>query len=85
MATQITFAVDPDTGLVISRRGSLVAWPIIDYDAMGPANNFAPSYYLECLGVFDVAREIARFRWTRKLPQEVKALHRAFWRNQRQQ
>lgn len=50
----ITYAID-HTGLVISRVGSEVAFPVLEYDNMTPANNFRMNYHLEKAHVFSLA------------------------------
>ena len=75
----ITYAEDMDTGLVISRVGSELAWPILQYQEMAPENSFAPSYELEKIALMAVAREWSRLRWTREIPSSIKNLHREFW------
>jgi len=76
---RITYAVDETTGLVISRVGSTLAWPILDYGAMTPENGFTPSYHLETIPVLDAACEWPHLHWTRKIPMAVKNTHRQFW------
>lgn len=77
---RITYAIDTDTGLAVSRQGDCFAWPILDYEGMTPDNGFAANYYLEKIPVLSVAgRVLAGLQWTRKIPMEVKNLHRVFW------
>lgn len=76
----IQYGLDTNSGLVVSRVGGEVAVPILDWDAMTPSNGFAMTYYLERCPVFSLAgRAWDAIKWTRKLPAEVKNLHRAFW------
>ncbi len=77
---RITYAIDTDTGLVVSRQGSDFAWPILDYEGMTPENRFAANYHLEMIAVVLVpGRIFDGLWWTRKIPVEVKNTHRAFW------
>ena len=77
----ITYAVDPDTGLVVSRVGSKMAVPILDWDNMKPKNNFSTSYYLEQMDVIELAGPyFNRLKWTRCIPVKIKNLHRVFFR-----
>ncbi len=76
----ITYAIDQDTGLVISRVGSELAWPILDFDNMRPENSYTMNYYLEKITVFSVAGRVWNgLKWTRKIPTSIKNLHRKFW------
>lgn len=76
----ITYAIDLDTGLVISRVGSELAWPILDYDGMLPENNYAMNYSLEKTSVYSLAGGCwSALKWTRKIPVEIKNIHRRFW------
>lgn len=78
MIKNITYAIHSD-GYVISRVGSDVAWPILDYDGMKPENNFAMKYFLEKMSVHAISREWDSLKWTKKIPVEVKNYHREFW------
>lgn len=80
---RIIYAIDEDTGLVCSRVGSEIAYPILDYVKIGQDGDFSGplNYYLEKFSVLELAETsaYARLRWTRQLPIEVKNIHRAFW------
>ncbi len=77
---RIQYGVDQDTGLIVSRVGDEVAWPILDYDGMTAADGFATRYNLERLPLFDmVGRTWDAIRWTRKVPVAIKNRHREFW------
>ena len=77
---QITYAIDPDTGLCISRFGDRSAWPILNWEDMLPENNFATSYYLEDDSIFDCLPRVWRgLHWTRRIPVAIKNIHREFW------
>jgi len=70
-----------DDGYVVSRVGSDVAWPVLDWDAMQPSNNFDTTYNLEKFSVLSVAGDDwDKLTWTRKVPVGIKNQHRAFWR-----
>jgi len=76
----ITYAIDLETGLVVSRVGSELAWPILDYEGMLPENNYAMNYCLEKISVSSVAGYYwSLLKWTRKIPLEIKNIHRRFW------
>jgi len=76
----IQYAIDDITGLVVSRVGSELAWPILAYDNMLPENNYAMNYYLEKIPVSTTAGYLwSCLKWTKKIPKIVKNLHREFW------
>lgn len=75
----IQYAVDTETGMVISRIGSEVAIPILQFDKMLPENNFTPQYELEKMDVIAIAQGWNNYRWTRKIPSDLKNAHRQFW------
>lgn len=75
----IQYAIDTETGLVISRVGSELAWPILDFENMLPENNYVMNYYLEKMTVFSAASYWYLLKWTRKIPKEIKNIHRKFW------
>ena len=75
----IMYGLDKETGTVISRVGSKVAIPVLDYAAMKPENNFQTTYHLEKINVIDLAGDSPIYTWTRKIPLEIKNKHREFW------
>ena len=76
----IRYGIDRETGLVWSRMGSMVALPVLQYDQMGPADNFQTKYALEKMDVMEVVgHSYNAVRWTRKIPSQIKNLHREFW------
>ena len=76
----ITYAIDQETGLVISRVGSKLAWPVLDYDAMAPENDYIMGCHLENISVSRIAgRYWLGLNWTKKIPIDVKNTHRRFW------
>ena len=76
----ISYGIAQDGAALVSRVGSEIAWPILDYEGMTPANNFAMHYNLERFSVFSLAGpDYANIRWTRKIPIDLKNKHRAFW------
>ena len=76
----ITYAIDLDTGLVVSRVGSELAWPILDYEGMNSENNFSLHYYIEKIPVGQISESCWwGLKWTRKIPVEIKNIHRRFW------
>jgi len=75
----ITYAYDTETGVVISRIGSEVAVPILLYDKMTPENNFNTEYELEKMDVLHLAGSWNSYKWTKKIPVDIKNTHRKFW------
>jgi len=79
MSKTIQYGVDSETGLIWSRVGSEVAVPILDFEKMTPENNFRTNYNFEKYDVLSVAKEVSNLKWTRKIPIEIKNIHRKFW------
>lgn len=75
----IQYAFDTETGMVISRVGSNIAVPVLQFHKMLPENNFTPQYELEKMDVIAIAQCWDNYKWTRKIPVEIKNLHRRFW------
>lgn len=77
----IRYAVDLD-GIVISRVGSEIAHPVLDYEAIGQNGDFQGpmNYYLERMNVLSIHPSTWRtWKWTKKIPQRLKNKHRKFW------
>lgn len=75
----ITYAIDLDTNLVISRVYSEVMIPILDFDGMTSKNNFETNYNLEKMSVQELRYNWSSYKWTKKIPKEIKNLHRLAW------
>ncbi len=78
----ITYANHKDDGLVISRVGSEIAWPVLDYERIGEGGDFTGPllYHLEKMPILSVpGTEWQRLRWTKKVPVQLKNRHRTFW------
>jgi len=76
----IQYAIDSDTGLVISRVGNEFAWPVLDYGNMRPENDYPINCRLEKMAVSRIAgRYWIGLKWTKKIPKEIKNIHREFW------
>ena len=75
----IQYAVDRDSGGVVSQVGSEYAWPILDYEAIGQGGDFTGpmQYNLEKIDRYRAGRVYLHF--TKRVPTEVKNIHRAFW------
>ena len=82
----IQYAIHED-GYVVSRVGSEVAWPVLDYDAIGRGGDGYPvgNYYgpnrwtLNKIPVHHVGTEWVLLKWTKKIPLSDKNEHRKFW------
>ena len=77
----ITYAFNKDDGLVISRVGSEVAVPVLQWDEFGNDGDFSGPmpYELEKFPVHSIGRDWPRYKWTKKIPVQLKNRHRAFW------
>jgi hypothetical protein len=83
----LTYGVDPETGMVVSRLHGLdhswepcVAWPVYDFAGFGSDGDFTGPIPVNLEKMTrDVLAEGARVRWTRKIPTRIKNLHRVFW------
>ncbi len=65
--------------MVVSRVGSELAWPILDYDNMLPENHYTMNYSLKKTQVFAASSVWYILKWTRRIPKEIKNIHRKFW------
>ena len=79
MRKTIQYAIDKYDGHVISRVGSAVAMPILQYKKMTMANLFAKTYRLEKVNVLSLSQVWEDYKWTRKIPLKIKNIHRKFW------
>jgi hypothetical protein len=82
MSKIIQYAIHKDDGLVISRVGNEVAWPVLEYEKIGAGGDFTQplTYTLEKFPVLTIrGGDWQRLRWTKKIPRDIKNLHRAFW------
>lgn len=79
MSQTIQYAIDTETGMVISRIGSEIAIPVLQFDKMVPENNFQTIYELEKMDVNAISHCWFQYKWTRKIPMELKNRHRTFW------
>lgn len=77
----ITFAFNKDDGLVVSRVGSEIAVPVLDFEKIGEGGDFTQpfEYHLEKMPITAIGRDWPRYKWTKKIPVELKNRHRAFW------
>ncbi len=81
MIRTIQYAVHSDDGLVISRVGSEVAWPVLDFEKIGQDGDYTKpfEYQLEKMPVITIGREWRLLKWTKKIPVRLKNRHRKFW------
>jgi hypothetical protein len=75
----LTYAIDTETGQVISRMDSKVAIPVLQYGDIKPENGFQTTYKLEEVDVIAIASSWHNYKWTRKIPISIKNAHRKFW------
>ena len=75
----IQYAIDTEMRTVVSRVGSELAWPVLDFENMRPENNYTMNYYLEKISVISACSSMYYLKWTRKIPKRIKNLHRRFW------
>lgn len=77
----IQYAIHREDGLVISRVGNEVAWPVMDFEGIGKGGDYRKpiDYNLEKMNVHSIGREWQMLVWTKYVPTELKNKHRAFW------
>lgn len=84
----LTFAVSKEDGMVYSRCGDEIAYPVLQFGKIGEGGDFTQpfgdftqpfEYQLEKSSVFSFSHCWPMLRWTRKIPVELKNLHRKFW------
>ena len=75
----IQYGIDPQTYQVWSRVGSEVAVPVLDFESGTFVNNFTMDTRIEKFSVFAVASDWNYLKHTRKIPIEIKNIHRKFW------
>jgi len=76
----ITYAIDIEIGLVISRVGNEVAIPILRDGLTLPLKNFELSNYtLKKIDVLLLLSKKYSYRWTEEIPTDIKNTHRKFW------
>ena len=79
----ITYAVDRETGWIISRVGSEIAHPVYQFGDFGTDGDFTGMIpvKLETFSIYSDSfrRNWNQYRWTKKIPVETKNLHRAYW------
>ena len=79
MSRNIQYAFETETGMVISRVGSEVCIPVLQFHKMLPEDNFQTIYELEKMDVIVISHCCNQYKWTRKIPQNIKNEHRQFW------
>ena len=77
----LTYCVHKDNGLVYSRMGDKLAVPVLQFDRIGKDGDFTKplEYELERMSVFEISEEWRRLKWTKKIPAQIKNMHRQFW------
>lgn len=74
----IQYAIDIDTGLVVSRVGSELGCYVVDYENMNAKNGYNAKAFLVQIPIFHTTFWKS-LRWTKKIPKEIKNIHRKFW------
>ncbi len=82
----ISYGIEDETGIVVSRVGQEIAYPVLDFEAIGQGGdgyaegdfNGPARYELEKLSVYYPGL-YASVRWTRHVPVALKNRHRVFW------
>lgn len=84
----ITYGVEKDTGIVVSRVESEIACPVLNFAAIGMGGDgFEPGDFrgpnrwnLERIHIAALGTGWwGSIRWTKKIPLDLKNRHRAFW------
>jgi hypothetical protein len=77
----ITYAISKDDGMVYSRIGNEIVYPVLQYQKIGQGGDFTQpfEYQLEKSDVLSLAYYWPRLKWTKKIPVDIKNLHRSFW------
>jgi len=78
MRKVIQYAIDDDTGWVVSRVGDELAYQEIYYEGMTPENGYRTTHSLAKCHVYDWG-PLVGLKWTRKIPVKVRNEHRKFW------
>lgn len=75
----ITYAYNIEDGMVISRVDHEIAHPVLDFVGMKPENNWEMRYNLEKFNINALHGQWHLYKWTKKIPTELKNRHREFW------
>jgi len=78
----ITYGIDMESGVIVSRMGSEIAWPIMEYEKIGEKDDFTRplTYKLEKFDLISIAGHIYdNIKWTKNVPVDEKNKHREFW------
>ena len=73
MRRTIQYAIDPETGLTVSRVGSEIVFYVLDYPR--------PTIHKEKANILELAGTswLDSLIWTRKISKQAKNSHRKFW------
>jgi len=75
----IQYAIELDTGLIISKVRDQLLIPVLDFENMKPENNFQTNYDLQVFPLNTLVGIWHCYKWTKKIPKEIKNLHRIAW------
>ena len=83
MNNHLHYAIHRRDDVMVSRLGNELAWPLLDYAAIGQNGDFrAPlKFALKKVSVNSIGanNEWAMLVWTRYVPTSIKNEHRKFW------
>src|SRR5690349_3876174 len=76
----LTYAITPD-GIVYSRLGEYMAFPVIDFAEFGKDGDFTGPmpYHMEKCKIHELGTSHFTLEYTKKIPVSIKNEHRAFW------
>ena len=75
----IQYAINLESGLVISRVDDKIYHPVLDFAGMTPENSWEMNYFHEEMSIFTISGCWEYYKWTRKIPKEIKNFHRKYW------
>jgi len=74
----IKYAINKETGTVISKVNDHIAIPVLQYDIS--KNDFLPEYKIEKKNINDLKRQQLEFyNWTDEVPLYIKKIHKKVW------
>lgn len=76
---QILYGIDLDTGMVVSRVGRELAWPVIVFNEIGKGGDFTGPIPVQLEKMDLNVLYNAHVQWTKKIPLDLKNRHRQFW------
>ena len=74
----IQYAIDINTGLIVSRVDTELGCYVVDYENMNIKNGYSAKAFLVRIPILHTTFWDS-LRWTKKIPKEIKNIHRNFW------